>query len=87
MGGGGVIGDGSLHREGRVLTLHTQGYSEIENNLLSRELNEKFLFNTRVLKHKNNANKIHDIIKENIISSIIYKLPRKLKRSVVEDIV
>ena len=22
-----VIGDGSLHREGRVLTLHTQGFS------------------------------------------------------------
>lgn len=83
-----IIGDGSLHREGRVLTLHTQGFSWDKNNILSSELNAKFGFNTKVVAHKNityviqfstkDANKLHDIINLHIIPEMKYKVPRKL---------
>lgn len=83
-----IMGDGSLHREGRVLTLHTQGFSAEENNILSTELNKKFGFHTKVVTHKSvshviqfstkDANKLHDIISPHIITSIKYKVPRKL---------
>lgn len=53
-----VMGDGSLHREGRTLTLNTQGFSLEENQILSRELNEKFGFHTKVIKHKDTMNVI-----------------------------
>lgn len=82
------MGDGALHREGRVLTLHTQGFTKEENNILSAELNQKFGFHTRVLVHKNNsyvlqfstkdANNLHDIISSHVITSMKYKVPRKL---------
>lgn len=82
------MGDGSLHREGRVLTLHTQGFNKEENDILSKELNRKFHFNTKVVSHKNSsyvvqfstkdANYLHDIISPYIIPSMKYKLPRKL---------
>ena len=82
-----VIGDGSLHREGRVLTLHTQGFSHDENKMISEELNLKFGFKSKVVKHKNkfvvqfttsDANKLHDLIKPHLIPTMQYKLPRKL---------
>lgn len=82
-----VIGDGSLHREGRVLTLHTQGFNQDENKMISEELNLKFGFKSKVVKHKDkfvvqfttsDANKLHDLIKPHLISTMQYKLPRKL---------
>jgi len=84
-----VIGDGSLHREGRVLTLHTQGFSHDENKMISEELNLKAFggFKSKVVKHKNkfvvqfttsDANKLHDLIKPHLIPTMQYKLPRKL---------
>ena len=82
-----VMGDGSLHREGRVLTLHTQGFSHDENKIMSEELNLKFGFKSKVVKHKNkfvvqfttsDANKLHDLIKPYLIPTMQYKLPRKL---------
>lgn len=82
------MGDGSLHREGRVLTLHTQGFTKKENDILSTELNKKFGFRTKVITHKNvshviqfstkDANKLHDIISPYMIPSMRYKVPRKL---------
>lgn len=82
------MGDGSLHREGRVLTLHTQGFTKEENDILSTELNKKFGFRTKVITHKNvshviqfstkDANKLHDIISPYMIPSMRYKVPRKL---------
>lgn len=85
-----IIGDGSLHREKRVLTLHTQSFSFIENKQISLELNQKFTLNSKVVKHKSkyviqfptqDANQIHDIIKDSIITSIKYKIPRKIEKS------
>lgn len=82
-----VIGDGSLHRERRVLTLHTQGFSHDENKMISEELNLKFGFKSKVVKHKNNfvvqfvtndANKLYELIKPHLIPTMQYKLPRKL---------
>lgn len=83
-----IMGDGSLHREGRVLTLHTQGFTKSENDILSNELSLKYDFHTKVVTHKNNsyvvqfstidANKLHDMISPYIIPSMKYKVPRKL---------
>ena len=83
-----IIGDGSLHREGRVLTLHTQGFTKKENDMISKELNQKFSFNTKVIVHKtssyviqfstSDANKVHDLINPHMIPSMKYKVPRKL---------
>lgn len=82
-----VIGDGSLHREKRVVTLHTQSYNYEENLLLSKELNEKFLFSSKVVKHKTSfviqfptkdANKLHTILSPYLLSSMKYKLPKKI---------
>lgn len=82
------MGDGALHREGRVLTLHTQGFTKKENDTLSAELNKKFGFHTKVVIHKNHsyvlqfstrdANNLHDMISSHIIPSMKYKVPRKL---------
>ena len=85
-----IIGDGSLHRDKRVLTLHTQSFSFLENLIISNELNFKFLLNSRVIIHKSkyviqftskDANRIHDIIKDHIINDIKYKIPRKIDKS------
>ena len=81
-----VMGDGSIHREKRVLTLHTQGFSFSENKIISYELNKKFGFNTKVKSHKNTSyviqfsakdgNKLHNIINSHVIPSMQYKVPR-----------
>jgi hypothetical protein len=36
------------------MILHTQSYTKTENLILSRELNEKFGFNSEVILHKKN---------------------------------
>lgn len=85
-----IMGDGSLHRDKRVLTLHTQGFSHEENLLLSTELNEKFNFSSKVVKHKashvvqfttQDANKINDMVSSTVIDSMKYKVPRKILHS------
>ena len=43
------MGDGSLSKDRKTMILHTQGYSQSENLILSRELNEKFGFRTEVI--------------------------------------
>lgn len=83
-----IMGDGSLYREGRVLTLHTQGFTKSENYIISSELNQKYDFHTKVVKHKNNsyvvqfsrkdANKLHNMIFSYVIPSMKYKVPGKL---------
>jgi hypothetical protein len=77
------MADGSL--DGKVMILHTQSYTEIENQIISKELNEKFGFNTKVIKHKNiyfvvkfdskDASVLNSLIKPYIIPSMKYKLP------------
>lgn len=42
------MGDGSLQKDSKTMILHTQSYSENENLILSKELNEKFGFKTEV---------------------------------------
>lgn len=81
-----IMGDGSLHREGRVLTLHTQGFTLEENDMLSKQLNRKFGLNSTVKVHKTkyfvvqfpakDANRLHVILSKYVIDSIKYKLPR-----------
>lgn len=47
-----ILCDGSLHRNGKTLVLHTQAFSKKQNLSWSRELNRKWGFHTRVLPHK-----------------------------------
>jgi hypothetical protein len=78
-----VMGDGSLNKKSMIL--HTQSYSEEENMILSKELNEKFEFKTKIVPHKNkywvivfNSEDtvfLSKLIKPYIIPSMIYKLP------------
>jgi hypothetical protein len=44
--------DGSLEKYGKRLTLNTQSYILTENEILSKELNEKFNLNSKVIIHK-----------------------------------
>ena len=55
--------------------------------MISQELNLKFGFKSKVVKHKNkfvvqfttsDADKLHDLIKPHLIPTMQYKLPRKL---------
>ena len=80
-----IMGDGSLSKDRKTMILHTQGYSQDENLILSSELNKKFGFRTKVISHK----KIYFVIKFNsedalillkaikpfVIESMKYKLP------------
>ena len=45
-----IMCDGSLQRYNKSLILHTQGFSQEENNILSNELNLKFKLRTRVIR-------------------------------------
>ena len=69
----------------KTMILHTQGYSQSENLILSKELNDKFGFRTEVISHKNfyfvikfnskDAPLLNNLIKPFIIESMKYKLP------------
>jgi LAGLIDADG DNA endonuclease family len=77
-----VMGDGSLNKKSMIL--HTQSYSEKENSILSKELNGKFGFKTKIVPHKNkywvikfsteDTVLLSKLIKPYIIPSMIYKL-------------
>jgi hypothetical protein len=47
------MGDGSLQKDKKSRILHTHSYTYTENKILSKELNEKFGFNSEVIPHKN----------------------------------
>lgn len=80
-----IMGDGSLQKDSKTMILHTQSYSENENLILSKELNEKFGFKTEVKLHKKiywiikfskeDALILHNLIKPHILASMVYKLP------------
>ena len=80
-----IMGDGSLHTDNKTMILHTQGYNETENNILSEELNEKYNFKTKVIPHKkkyfvikcdsSDASVLSILIEPYIIPSMRYKLP------------
>jgi len=79
-----VMGDGSLNKKSMIL--HTQSYSEEENLILSKELNEKFEFKIvppagfkqkyRVIVfNSEDTVLLSKLIKPYIIASMSYKLP------------
>nr|YP_009710764.1 LAGLIDADG endonuclease type 2 [Amanita thiersii]QFZ98713.1 LAGLIDADG endonuclease type 2 [Amanita thiersii] len=80
-----IMGDGSLQKDGKTLILHTQSYTQTENLILSKELNEKFGFMSEVILHKKiyfvikfnskDALKLHNLIKPHIHESMRYKIP------------
>ena len=49
-----IMCDGSLQRYNKSLILHTQGFNQEENKILSNELNEKFGLHSKVIDHKHN---------------------------------
>lgn len=78
--------DGSLQNDKKSIILHTKAFSEKENIILSKELNDKFKLNTKVIVHKKiyyviktkrtDALQIVSLIKKYMISSMEYKLPK-----------
>lgn len=82
-----VMGDGRLHRDKRVLTLHTQSFTFHENIILRKQINSIFKMHSQVKKHKDkyviqfptkDANCLHDMLIKYTISEIKYKIPRKI---------
>jgi hypothetical protein len=81
-----VMGDGSLQKDRKTMILHTQSYTELENFILSEELNAKFGFTTEVIPHKDkyfcikfnskDALLLHNLIKPHVHSSMAYKIPK-----------
>lgn len=81
-----IMSDGSLQSDGRSMILHTQSFTERENELLSSELNIKFGLHSRVIPHKEkywviyipskDATVLHSLIYSHIIPSFKYKVPR-----------
>lgn len=78
--------DGSLQNDKQTMILHTQGFSQTENLILSSELSSKFNLNTKVIVHKKkyyvikfskkDAACLLNLIKPYIIHSMVYKLPK-----------
>src|SRR5258705_751119 len=77
-----VMGDGSLNKKSMIL--HTQSYLEEENLILSKELNDKFGFKTKIVPHKNkywvisfsslDTVLLNKLIKPYMLPSMNYKL-------------
>ena len=80
-----VMCDGSLGKDLKTLTFHTQGFNKLENEILSAELNTKYNLHTKVKLHKKkyyvletrfcDASSLYNLINPYIISSMKYKLP------------
>lgn len=69
-----IMCDGSLQKNKKTMILHTQGFDEKENYILSNELNIKFNLNTKVIIHK----KKYYVIKINYLDlcKIILKIQK-----------
>lgn len=84
------MSDGSLQNDFKSMILHTQSFTQAENELLSRELNAKFGLHSRVIPHKDiywvifipngDAATLHKLISPHIIPHFKYKVP-VLKRT------
>ena len=80
-----IMCDGSLQKDKKTMILHTQSFNYETNLIISKELNDKFNFNSRVITHKHiysvikipkeNSNNLNNTIKNHIIDSMKYKLP------------
>lgn len=78
-----IICDGST--SGSTVIIHTQGFSEESNNILSKELNLRYGLNSSVISHKktmkvikipsSDAALLRFIIEPHMIPSMQYKIP------------
>jgi len=76
--------DGSL--DGNTIIIHSQGFTQEENLMLSSELNQKFELHSEVISHKGkywvirfphtDASQLRNIISPHIIDCMSYKVPR-----------
>ena len=79
-----IMGDGSLGKDGSLI-LHTQSFTKLENEMLSKELNDKFNLNSKVIQHKELYYVIHiprsdglrlrELIAPHILPIFKYKIP------------
>jgi len=80
------MADGSLQKDYKTMIIHTQSYTKEENLILSKELNDKFNFNTKVIPHKqkywvikfhpNDSLQLYKLITDLILPSMVYKIPK-----------
>ena len=81
-----VMCDGSLHREGKILTLHSQSFTEGENQLISAVINKKWDLSSQCIPHKKkyyvvqfpgrDAPLLRQMLIPHLVPTMMYKLPR-----------
>lgn len=77
--------DGSLDKNKKMMTIHSQSFNYEINLLLSNGINKKFNLNSEVIIHKNkyyviripskDHNTLHNLLKNHLHFSMLYKLP------------
>jgi hypothetical protein len=77
--------DGSLHRDGKTMILHTQSFSQEDNLLCSIEMEKNFGLLWKVIPHKKKywvlsldptcSKLLAELIAPSIHSSMMYKIP------------
>jgi hypothetical protein len=80
-----IMDDGSLDKNKKMMTIHSQSFSYEINSLLSEGINKKFNLNSEVIIHKDkyyviripskNHKILHNLIKPHLHNSMLYKLP------------
>lgn len=80
------MADGSLQRDQKSMILHSQSFTQAQNELLSKELNTKFGFSSRVIPHKDiywvifipskDAKLLHSLIAPHMLPYFSYKIPK-----------
>lgn len=88
-----VMSDGSLQNDSKSMILHSQSFTKADNEMLSKELNQKFGLHSRVIPHKGiyrvifipreDASTMNALISPHMIPQFKYKLPKSPLRVVL----
>lgn len=80
-----IMSDGSLQNDHKSMILHTQSFTKVENEMLSKELNSKFGLHSRVISHKHkywvifipsqDSVTLSNLISQHILPHFKYKVP------------
>jgi hypothetical protein len=78
--------DGYCHANRKALTIYSEGFTQQENEIISRELNEKFQLHTWVTCRRGryysirvptrDASRVHDLVAPYMLECFSYKIPQ-----------
>jgi hypothetical protein len=81
-----IMSDGYLNRDNKTLNLHTDGFTQQENEIASRELNDKFGVHSRAVRinkkyfmvqiHGTDASRVRDLVAPYMLPCFSYKIPK-----------